>query len=98
MTIQKNEILLIEDDLALGGSISELLRLSEFNVNWQTDGLNALDYLLNHTPDIIISDLMMPNMDGEELYINIRKKTKLNAVPFIVITANMDDETDTFIQ
>ena len=92
MTIQKNEILLIEDDLALGGSISELLRLSEFNVNWQTDGLNALDYLLNHIPDIIISDLMMPNMDGEELYINIRKKTKLNAVPFIVITANMDDE------
>lgn len=92
MTIQKNEILLIEDDLALGSSISELLRLSDFNVNWQIDGVKALDYLLNHIPDIIISDLMMPNMDGEELYINIRNKTKLNTVPFIVITANMDDE------
>jgi DNA-binding response OmpR family regulator len=92
MTTPKNEILLIEDDLALGDSIAELLRLSNFNVNWHTDGVKALNYLLNNTPDIIISDLMMPNMDGEELYSNIRKKTKLNAVPFIFITANMDDE------
>lgn len=92
MISQQNEVLLIEDDIALGGSISELLRLGNFSVNWQTDGIKALNYLLNHTPDIIISDLMMPNMDGEELYINIRKKSKLNAVPFIIITANMDDE------
>ncbi|MFI0490853.1 response regulator [Flavobacterium sp.] len=92
MKSQKKNIILIEDDLALGSSISELLSLSNFNVNWLVDGIKALEYLKTNTPDIIISDLMMPNMNGEELYINIKKNNKFNTIPFIVITANMDDE------
>jgi DNA-binding response OmpR family regulator len=91
MKFKKSEILLIEDDLALGSSISEVLQLSDFKVHWCTDGLKALEYLQNYVPDIIISDLMMPFMDGEELYANIRKNNKFNAIPFIIITANMDD-------
>jgi DNA-binding response OmpR family regulator len=92
MKFKKSEILLIEDDIALGSSISEVLQLSDFKVNWFTDGLKALDYLLNNVPDIIISDLMMPLMDGEELFANIRKNKKFNAIPFIIITANMVEE------
>jgi DNA-binding response OmpR family regulator len=91
MRATKNEIVLIEDDLALGGSISELLQLSGFEVNWLIDGMKGLEYLRKHTPDIIISDLMMPIMNGEELFINVRKNNKFNSVPFIIITANMDD-------
>lgn len=92
MKFKKGEILLIEDDLALGSSISEILQLSDFNVHWLTDGLKALDYLQKNMPDIIISDLMMPFMDGEELFVNIRKNNKFNTIPFVIITANMDDE------
>jgi DNA-binding response OmpR family regulator len=91
MRITKNEIVLIEDDLALGSSISELLQLNGFEVNWLVDGIKGLEFLRKNTPDIIISDLMMPNMNGEELFINIRKNNKFNSVPFIIITANMDD-------
>lgn len=91
MNFKKSEILLIEDDLALGSSISEVLRLSDFKVHWFTDGLKSLEYLRNNLPDIIISDLMMPFMDGEELFDNIRKNNKFNAIPFIMITANMND-------
>ncbi|TRX22803.1 response regulator transcription factor [Flavobacterium franklandianum] len=91
MKFKKSEILLIEDDLALGSSISEVLQLSDFKVNWFTNGLEALDYLQNYLPDIIISDLMMPHMDGGELFTKIRKNSKFNAIPFIIITANMDD-------
>lgn len=91
MKFKKSEILLIEDDLALGSSISEVLQLSDFKVHWFTDGLKALDHLQNFVPDIIISDLMMPFMDGEELFINVRKNNKFNTIPFIMITANMDD-------
>ncbi|MFM9825111.1 response regulator [Flavobacterium sp.] len=86
-----NKIVLIEDDLALGSSISELLLLSDFNVNWFFDGVKALEYLFANIPDIIISDMMMPNMSGEQLYINIRKKPEFNSIPFIIITANVDD-------
>jgi DNA-binding response OmpR family regulator len=91
MKVMKREILLIEDDLALGSSISEVLQLSDFNVHWITNGLKALHYLQKNIPDIIISDLMMPFMDGEELFVNVRKNNKFNAIPFIIITANMDD-------
>ena len=92
MKFNKSEILLIEDDLALGSSISEILQLSDFDVRWVTDGLKALDYLRHFVPDIIISDLMMPFMDGEALFANIRKNKKFNAIPFIIITANMVEE------
>jgi DNA-binding response OmpR family regulator len=92
MGIKKKNVLLVEDDLALGGSIYELLSLSDFNVSWLVDGIKALEYLKTNTPDIIISDLMMPNMNGEELYVKIKKNSKLRAIPFIVITANMDSE------
>jgi DNA-binding response OmpR family regulator len=91
MINQKRGIVLIEDDVALGNSILELLNLSGFNVNWFKDGVEALAYLNKHIPDIIISDLMMPNMNGEDLYVNIKKNCKLNAVPFVIITANIDD-------
>lgn len=92
MRVKKNEILLIEDDLPLGDSIQEVLRLNDFNVRWLVNGVKALEYLQKNTPDIIISDLMMPAMDGEELFANIRKNNKFNTIPFIIITANMDDE------
>jgi DNA-binding response OmpR family regulator len=92
MRNKKSEILLIEDDLVLGSSISEVLQLSDFNVHWLVNGVKALEYLQNHKPDIIISDLMMPIMNGEELYVNIKKNDKFNTIPFIIITANMDDE------
>jgi DNA-binding response OmpR family regulator len=93
MKVKKSEILLIEDDLALGSSISEVLQLSDFKVHWLVNGVKALDFLQKHIPDIIISDLMMPFMDGEELFVNIRKNSKFNTIPFIIITANMDNGT-----
>jgi DNA-binding response OmpR family regulator len=81
---------LIEDDIALGNSISELLSLSNFEVNWFKEGAEALTFLNTNIPDVIISDYMMPNMDGEELFLRIRKNSKFNTIPFVIITANID--------
>lgn len=92
MKIQKKKIVLIEDDVALGNSILELLLLSNFDVVWFEESRVALHYLAQNIPDLVISDLMMPDMNGEELYLNIRKNKKFNVVPFIIITANVDDE------
>ncbi|MFV5688589.1 response regulator [Flavobacterium sp. ZT3R25] len=88
----KLKIVLIEDDLALGSAILELLILSDFEVNWLKDGAEGLKYLEKNIPDVIISDLMMPIMGGGELFLKIRKNIKFKTVPFIVITANMDDD------
>lgn len=85
------EAVLIEDDLALGEAMNELLTLNNFNVKWLKNGVEALHYLKLNVPDIIISDLMMPLMDGEQLFLNLKKLKTLNTVPFIIITANLDD-------
>ena len=92
MKIYKRKIVLIEDDKALGNSILELLLFNNFEVTWFDDSIKALDYLSQNFPDLIISDLMMPGMNGEDLYLNIRKNKKFTIVPFIIITANIDDE------
>ena len=92
MVQQKKRVVLIEDDLALGNSILDVLTWSNFDVNWFEDGLKALVYLNKNVPDIIISDLKMPNMGGEELFLKIRTSSKFNTIPFIVITANMDND------
>lgn len=92
MKIYKRKIVLIEDDKALGNSILELLLFNNFEVTWFDDSIKALDYLSQNFPDLIISDLMMPGMNGEDLYLNIRKNKKFTVVPFIIITANIDDE------
>lgn len=86
------KIVLIEDDLNLGSSILEFLVLAGFDVHWFKNGIEALDYLQNNIPDIIISDLMLPLMSGEELFLEIRKSNKFNTIPFIMITANANEE------
>lgn len=91
MRVKKSEILLVEDDLALGAAILEVLQLGGFNAQWLVDGQKALEYLQKNIPDIIISDLMMPIMNGEQLFLNIRKNKKFNTTPFIIITANIND-------
>lgn len=92
MKTQNIKILLIEDDVVLGNSISDLLVLNNFEVKWFKNGVEALIYLKNNAPDVIISDLLMPTMDGEELYRKIRQNNKFNTIPFMIITANRDDE------
>lgn len=89
---KKLNVILIEDDLSLGDSIVELLTLNNFIVCWLKDGHEAINYLKDNSADIIISDLMMPLMNGEEFYLRLQKNKKFDTVPFIMITANMDME------
>ena len=68
MVNKKNKILLLEDDIALGSLISELLSFNDFNVQWFKNGIEALEGMKKATPDVIISDYMMPEMNGEEFF------------------------------
>jgi len=92
MENSKKNVVLIEDDLVLGDLILEVLVLNNFNVKWFKNGREAITYLHTHIPEIIISDLIMPLMNGEELFLEIRKINKFNTIPFIIISANTSDE------
>ncbi|WP_366186784.1 response regulator transcription factor [Flavobacterium ovatum] len=93
MKNSKKNIVLIEDDYALGESIVDLLILSNFNVKWFKNGYEAFVYLESVLPDLIISDLLMPVMGGEALFLKIRNNNNFSTIPFVIITASKDDET-----
>jgi DNA-binding response OmpR family regulator len=89
MNKKVSKILLIEDDIPLGQTIYDLLIANYYKVKWCKNGLEAFHFLEKTLPDIIICDLMMPIMSGEELFMKIRKIKKFDELPFIVITADV---------
>lgn len=81
-------ILVIEDDLLLLEGIKDLLELDGYQVHTASDGLKALEVLSLSPPDLVVIDLMMPRMNGLELYRQVRHDPALISVPFIFIGAN----------
>lgn len=85
-------LVLVEDNTDLRRMLQ--LQLShQYNVVTAEDGLDGLDKIRAAHPDLIITDLMMPRMDGTELLRRVRKDFNVSHVPVIVLTAkNGDDE------
>lgn len=79
------KILLVEDDESLGYLLSEYLKMKNFDVIWRTNGNAALDTLNQEYFDLIILDVMMPEMDGFTLANRI--KQQFTETPFIFLTA-----------
>jgi two-component system sensor kinase len=85
--MKENKILVIEDELNIRETIIELLQLKNYDVKSAENGQDALNLLDSWIPDLIISDIMMPVMDGQELYEIIKDSKALCAIPFIFLTA-----------
>ena len=92
MKTKAPKILLIEDDISLGQTVAELLEINGYEVKWCHNGLEAYHYLEQKIPDIIVCDLMMPIMSGEELFLKIRNYKKYDEIPFLIITADITFE------
>ncbi len=80
-------ILIVDDDNFLLESIADLLLLSDFRVVTAGNGAEALEVLQNQRPDCIISDVMMPKMDGYGLLEAVREHEAWAKIPVILITA-----------
>jgi len=78
-------ILVVEDDEILNKMISVKLRQETYFVFAAFDGVQALDVLDRQHIDLIISDIMMPNMDGYELTRELRSVH--NTIPILMVTA-----------
>ena len=81
-------ILFVEDNEDLRENAALVLGLEGYRVHLARDGREALDLLENGVvPNLIVSDIMMPRMDGYEFFNAVRGKPHLKAVPFIFLTA-----------
>ena len=90
-------ILVVEDNADMRDFISSALCKS-FSVIQAADGVIALDLIKQNLPDLIIADIMMPNMDGMELNKVLKKDPMLESIPLIFLTAKTttDDKVKGF--
>ncbi|HEX3051671.1 MAG TPA: response regulator, partial [Aggregatilineaceae bacterium] len=81
-------ILFVEDNEELRENAALVLGLEGYAVKLARDGREALDLLDDgFVPDLIVSDIMMPRMNGYEFFEAVRQKDHLKGVPFIFLTA-----------
>ena len=81
------KILIIEDEKVIRENVSYLLTLSGFEVRVAANGQDGLNQAIEFKPDLILCDIMMPEMDGFQVIECIRKEKDLSMVPFIFLTA-----------
>ena len=79
-------LLVVEDDKVLRDLYRVALSLSNFAVHACEDGLDALHYLDQSRPDVIVLDLDLPRISGTVLYDEIRARRRADRVPIIVVT------------
>ena len=86
-------ILVVEDESSLRELIANILLLDDHEVDTARDGVEALYRIERHAYDLIISDLMMPNLDGPGLHEALRKRNgqSLPRVIFVTGHAEADD-------
>lgn len=77
-------IAVIDDDIYIGDMIEEVLRKENYNVLRARSGTEALSLLSKHSPDLVLLDLMMPGLSGEEVLPHIEN------IPTIVVSAKSD--------
>jgi signal transduction histidine kinase/DNA-binding NarL/FixJ family response regulator/ligand-binding sensor domain-containing protein len=83
---QLNKVMLVEDNDDFRGYLTTVIG-SEFEVKVAKNGVEGLTLLEDFNPDIIVSDIMMPEMDGLEMMQHIREDENMKTVPFIFLSA-----------
>ncbi len=83
-------ILLVDDDFRLASMVADYLRTHLLGVTHAGDGAAGLKALQRHAFDLIILDLMLPDMDGLDLFRAVKSQPHLQSVPVIMLTARGD--------
>lgn len=82
-------LMVVEDNLDICQYLQLVLQ-SDYQILFAYNGLNALEQLKTQVPDLIITDLMMPFMNGFELITNLKKQDKFRHIPIITLTARSE--------
>jgi len=89
--IDMNEILIIEDEIMNAKTVKEALELNEMKVEIAEDGIKGLDLIKKNNYDLILLDLKMPKLSGEDILKEIRKT---RPYVFVIIYTNFSEFAD----
>ena len=85
----KKKILIIDDEPKIVEAVAAYLENSGYETFSAFDGEKALDFINKIKPDLVILDLMLPKISGEEICKTIRKTSR---IPIIMLTAKVDED------
>jgi DNA-binding response OmpR family regulator len=92
-TAKKPLILLAEDEQTLAKMYQTKFSMEGFDVAYAEDGNRALEILQTKRPDLILLDIIMPNLDGFGVLRKIKQDENLKTIPVVLLT-NLGQETD----
>jgi CheY-like chemotaxis protein len=80
-------ILVVEDERAVAETLKAILEDEGYQVLLATNGREALDILAQERPQLVVSDMMMPLMNGQALYQAMQADEQLRSIPFLVVSS-----------
>lgn len=80
-------LLIVEDNQVLRESLADILRLEGFTIRSAANGAQALERMRQEIPNLVLTDISMPVMDGVVFYNTVRQHPEWAHVPFIFLTA-----------
>ena len=84
------KILIIEDHDGIRGNIAEILEMAKYTVFEAENGKIGVEMAIKHIPDIILCDIMMPELDGYGVIYMLNKHNETSTIPFIFLTAKAE--------
>jgi type II secretory ATPase GspE/PulE/Tfp pilus assembly ATPase PilB-like protein/CheY-like chemotaxis protein len=87
-------VLLVEDEDQLRRVMKDLLQREGYKVAEARDGIQALDEVDRHAPDVIILDLNLPGIDGYSVLAQLRSRPATRTIPVMVLTAKGDEDNE----
>ena len=94
--MEEKKILLVDNNPVMLRLLSNMLEKMGHKIRTAEDGLSALETLKYYHPDVLITDLIMPNIDGEQLCRIIRNKKEIKIPLIIIISAIASEENNNF--
>ncbi len=82
-----NKVLVVEDERDIAELIGFNLKRTGYAFDVAHDGITALDKILKDQPDLVILDLMLPGMDGYSILKQMKRDTRANCIPVLMLTA-----------
>ncbi len=86
-------LLVIDDEVDIGETVKIRLEVNGYSVNLAYDGLDGIDKAVKTMPDLILLDILMPQVDGFEVCRRLRKIPETQNIPIIMLTAIKSPES-----
>lgn len=87
------KIVVIDDNKELADTIKHFLQMRGFIIMSAYGGKSGLEIVKKEKPDLIILDIMMPDMDGRDVLVNLKRNNETKDIPVVILTAK-DEQFD----